>query len=143
MTLAGKASDARENGSCHIESTDSVVAGMVAQNYTERQVLNCQRSLKQAGFIDLPRGWDVSDTEIDPNASKAAHRFSITPTGMRWWLIRTHGESKYAEMVNAIGGVMQQSSLSADSNLNFQAWADTLGWPLVAVQRVLYAEGLS
>jgi hypothetical protein len=99
---------------------------------TEKQVWQCQLSLKRAGYIRLHANYNVED--VDPQWSQAAPEFTIEPLGMRWCLERKYGKTEYSEMVSSIRQTRHQSAGAVAD------WAKRLNLDLLLLQRILYAE---
>ncbi len=141
MTLVCKASDEQEGGSCFVGNADSLLPEMTRRGFTEKQVCECQLSLRRDGLIQLHLH-NVPDTGIDLNLSRSVRELTITPAGLRWWLVQEYGPWAYAALVNDVKQVIADNLVKGGGNLAVQAWADTIGQPLLVVQKVIHAEGL-
>jgi hypothetical protein len=138
LTIACETLDAQENESLFIGSVDPLLVALSHKGMTEKQVWECQLSLKRAGFIRLFANFNVEP--VDPTWSRAAPEFAITSVGLRWWLIRKHGQAEYSKMVSDIKRTKNESERNG---IMFPVWVDQLQLPLLLVQRILHAEGLA
>lgn len=142
MTLLCKASDEQEGGSCFVGNVGSLLPEMAQRGFMEKQVWECQRSLRRAGLIRLHLNFDVPDTDVDPNWSTSAPELTITRAGLRWWFVQKHGQPGYAKLVRDLKRAIADNLPKGGGNLDLQMWADTIGQPLLVVQRVIHAERL-
>src|ERR1035441_10147345 len=108
MILACETSDGYETGTLFIGDVEPILAALSQKGMTEKQVWQCQLSLKRAGYIRLHANYNVED--VDPQWSQAAPDFTIAPLGMRWCLIHKYGKSEYSEMVSRIRETRHQSA---------------------------------
>jgi hypothetical protein len=138
MILACETSDGYETGTLFIGDVEPILAALSQKGITEKQVWECQLSLKRAGYIRLHANYNTED--IDPTWSHAAPHFTITPFGLRWWFIRKYGQVHYSQMVRTVKDTRNEC-LKAGV-LTIAAWAERLNMPLLVVQKIMYAEGL-
>jgi hypothetical protein len=138
MVAACEISDAHENGSGFIDNVAPILATLSRKGMSEKQVWQCQFSLKRAGYIRLYANYNVAD--VDPEWSQAAPEFSLTPIGLRWWLIRKYGQADYSKMVHDVKTTRDECMRSGISVV--ADWAERLKLPVVLVQKILYAEKL-
>jgi hypothetical protein len=138
MVLACEVSEAHENGSVFIDEVEPLIAAMKQKGLTEKDVWHCQLALKRSGHIRLHGNYNVED--VDQAWSQAAPEFTITPYGLRWWLIRKHGQARYAKMVDDVRRMRDECVRTGVTTV--AAWAERLNMPLVLVQRIMHAERL-
>jgi hypothetical protein len=114
-----------------------ILAALNEKGITEKEVWDCQLSLKRAGYIKLHAGYD--EEPVNPTWSRAAPEFTITPKGLKWWLMRKHGAG-YAKMVSDV----ERTKSECEKNGIFVVadWAERLKLPVLLVQKVLHAENL-
>ena len=140
MMLACATSDAHEHGTLFIDEIEPFLAALNQKGITEKQVWECQLSLKRAGYIQLHANFNTND--IDPTWSKAAPEFTITPLGLRWWFIRKYGQARYSKMVRDVTATRDELLKSSGSAITVAAMAERLNLPLLVVQKIMHAERL-
>ena len=131
MTAASEASDA-QGGDAFVGDVSAILEKLKQTGITEKQVWQCQLSLKRAGYISLHANYNVED--VDPQWSQAAPHFTIAPLGMRWCLMHKHGQSEYSQLVTNIRETRHQSAGPVAD------WAKRLNMDLLLLQQILYAE---
>jgi hypothetical protein len=89
MILACETSDAQVSDPLFLGSVDPILAALKEKGITEKEVWECQLSLKRDGYIRLYANYNIEP--VEPTWSRAAPEFKITPKGVEWWRMRQRG----------------------------------------------------
>ena len=97
-----------------------------------RDILGCQVSLERDGYLETPNARPIGLTGADV--------FTITPKGLRWWLMCQHGKIGYSKMVRDV--VITKDECIRNGIFSVAAWAEKLSLPLLLVQKIIHSERL-
>jgi hypothetical protein len=84
LTVARQTADASDY--IFVGRTEPFITALRSRGMSEEMILETYRTLKQSGYIRPVRDFDIDV-------------FTITPTGLKWFLIRQYGDAQYRKTV--------------------------------------------